>query len=27
MQLSIDGAPFKTFGRITFEKQLPDDGK
>ena len=27
MQVSIDGAPFTTFGRITFEKQLPDDGK
>jgi len=22
--VSADGEPFKTFGRITFEKQLPD---
>jgi hypothetical protein len=24
IQISIDGAPFKTFGRIIFEKQVPD---
>lgn len=24
LQISADGAPFKTFGRITFEKQLPE---
>ena len=24
LQFSADGEPFKTFGRITFEKQLPD---
>jgi len=23
MQVSTDGGPFKTFGRMTFEKQLP----
>jgi hypothetical protein len=25
MQVSIDGAPFKTFGRVAYEKQLPDN--
>jgi hypothetical protein len=24
LQISTDGAPFKTFGRVTYEKQLPD---
>ena len=24
LQLSIDGAPFKTYGRVMFEKHLPD---
>jgi hypothetical protein len=27
LQISTDGSPFKTFGRVTYEKQLPDGKK
>lgn len=27
LQVSVDGQPFKTFGRLTFDKQLPDEKK